>query len=72
VTSTLNGISANLLEEETQDMQIIDGATNYPTYSRAMSGIAEGYSILAFAQYLPFTSYVQALPDIMTFTLNAQ
>jgi len=39
-------------------------STKFPKYVRAVSGIPEAYTMFAFPPEIPFTSYIQALPDI--------
>ncbi|KAH7886510.1 isoprenoid synthase domain-containing protein [Phlebopus sp. FC_14] len=70
ITSTLNGVTALLLEYETQGMAVSSYAYNYPTFCRVMSGASEAYALLAFPADIPMDSYIQALPDLAAFVDN--
>lgn len=45
--------------------QISTAAKQYPIYYREMTGLAEGYAYAAFSREVPWTEYVQAIPEIM-------
>lgn len=70
LTSTLNGITAIILEEDTKNMQVVSAGVRYPTFSRRMSGAADAYGILAFPRTLRLDSYIQALPEIINYINN--
>ncbi|KII83917.1 hypothetical protein PLICRDRAFT_179951 [Plicaturopsis crispa FD-325 SS-3] len=70
ITSTLNLVTALLLEYETQGMALGSGAQGYPTFSRVMSGASETYALWMFPPELPLRSYIQALPELMIFINN--
>ncbi|KAF9456360.1 isoprenoid synthase domain-containing protein [Collybia nuda] len=70
VTSTLNGVTALLLEYETQGMKLSPAAHNYATFSRCMSGASEAYGLFAFPAQLPAAGYIQALPDLVIYINN--
>ncbi|KAH7921311.1 terpenoid synthase [Leucogyrophana mollusca] len=70
VTSTLNGVTAVLLEHETDTMTLSHEAQSYSNYYRLMSGFAEAYAIFAFPPELPLEDYIQAIPDMMIFINN--
>ncbi|EDR03562.1 uncharacterized protein LACBIDRAFT_331339 [Laccaria bicolor S238N-H82] len=69
-TSTLNLVTALLLEHETQNMKSSLDAHNYPTFSRVMSGASETYALFAFPPQIPMPFYIQALPEDMMFINN--
>ncbi|KAF9237731.1 isoprenoid synthase domain-containing protein, partial [Melanogaster broomeanus] len=66
-TSILNFVTANVIEWETRDMQILATAKQYPTYQRTLSGIAEAYAFMVFPSDLPFGQYIQAIPEMTHF-----
>ncbi|KAH7884952.1 isoprenoid synthase domain-containing protein [Phlebopus sp. FC_14] len=66
-TSTMNYVTGNLLELETEGMEISSDAVQYPSYSRTMPGLAEGYAFFIFPREIPVKDYVQAVPEMMTF-----
>ncbi|KAF8882389.1 isoprenoid synthase domain-containing protein [Infundibulicybe gibba] len=70
ITSTLNLVSALLLEFETRNMTVSSHARGFPTFSRVMSGASEAYALFAFPPEVPLPSYIQALPELMMFINN--
>ncbi|EIN06376.1 terpenoid synthase [Punctularia strigosozonata HHB-11173 SS5] len=70
VTSTLNLVTALLLEHETQGMPLRIGAFGYPTFSRVMSGASETYALFAFPSDLPLQTFIQCLPEMMVYINN--
>ncbi|TFK38295.1 isoprenoid synthase domain-containing protein [Crucibulum laeve] len=70
VTSTLNLVTALLLEHETQDMTLSPYAHGYTTFSRVMSGASEVYALFAFPTDIPLQGYIQALHDMTMFINN--
>ncbi|KAH7912526.1 terpenoid synthase [Hygrophoropsis aurantiaca] len=70
VTSTLNGVTALLVECETQNMLLSRESQNYSNYYRVMSGFSEAYGYLAFPKEIPLVNYIQAMPDLMIFINN--
>ncbi|KAH0831846.1 isoprenoid synthase domain-containing protein [Lanmaoa asiatica] len=69
-TSTLNFVTANLLEHETRSMKISSAAHQYPTYQRTMSGVAEAYAFMVFPREVPLNDYIQAIPEMTQFIHN--
>ncbi|KAH0831860.1 isoprenoid synthase domain-containing protein [Lanmaoa asiatica] len=69
-TSTLNFVTANLLEHETRSMKISSAAHQYPTYQRTMSGVAEAYAFMVFPREVPLIDYIQAIPEMTQFINN--
>lgn len=69
-TSTLNLVTALLLEAEMQGVHLPQSAGRYPTFGRVMSGASETYALFAFPPHLPLKSYLPALPDMMVFINN--
>ncbi|KAE9386497.1 terpenoid synthase, partial [Gymnopus androsaceus JB14] len=66
VTATLNLVTARLLEENPNRIQLpVDSL--YPLFSRTMSGAAEAYALFAFHSNVPWTDYIHAIPDIANF-----
>ncbi|KAH7928297.1 terpenoid synthase [Leucogyrophana mollusca] len=70
VTSTLNGVTATLLEIETRDMVLLREAQKYSEYYRLLSGYADAFAIFIFPPGLPLDTYIQALPEIAVFLNN--
>ncbi|KAF8649384.1 hypothetical protein AX16_005825 [Volvariella volvacea WC 439] len=70
ITSTLNLVTALLLENETQGMKLQHSAVGYPTFSRVMSGASEAYALFSFPKELPLQSFIQALPEMMIYINN--
>ncbi|KAF8837333.1 terpenoid synthase [Paxillus ammoniavirescens] len=66
-TSTLDFITATMIEVETNDMQISAMATQYPYDQRIMSGVGKAYVFMVFPADIPFEEYIQAMPDIAFF-----
>ncbi|KAF8520312.1 terpenoid synthase [Gautieria morchelliformis] len=64
ITSTLNLITALLLEHDTRGMAVRQAAGSYPTFCRAMSGAADAYALFAFPPELALPTYIQAFPDV--------
>ncbi|KAF8551268.1 terpenoid synthase [Imleria badia] len=69
-TSTLNFVTANLLENETRSMKISSAAQEYPTYQRNLSGFAEACGFIAFPREIPLNEYIQAIPELRVFINN--
>ncbi|EIN07076.1 terpenoid synthase [Punctularia strigosozonata HHB-11173 SS5] len=67
VNSILNLPTALLLESRTKGMSIRSGAVRYPYWARVMSGVSEAYALFAFPPEMPFTDFVQAIPEIVVF-----
>lgn len=63
-TSTLNFVSSNCLDNETEDMQILPQTPLYPEYSRVLSGVADAYALFIFPSMLPIRQYIQCMPDL--------
>jgi hypothetical protein len=72
ITSTLNLVTALLLERETAGMKISRDAISYPYFTRNMSGASDAYSLFAFPPGLPIRCYVQAIPDMVLFVNNVK
>ncbi|KAF8834117.1 terpenoid synthase, partial [Paxillus ammoniavirescens] len=66
-TSTLDFITATMIEVETNDMQISAMAKQYPYDQRIMSGVGKAYVFMVFPADIPFEEYIQAMPDIAFF-----
>ncbi|KAH7885526.1 isoprenoid synthase domain-containing protein [Phlebopus sp. FC_14] len=69
-TSILNFVTANILEYETKDMDVLIDAERYPTYARVMSGVAEAYAFMVFSRKIALNDYVQAIPEMILFIHN--
>ncbi|KAI9566389.1 hypothetical protein HD554DRAFT_2117762 [Boletus coccyginus] len=72
VTSTLDFVTASLLEHETRDMQISSAVQQYATYQRMMAAAPEAFVFVAFPCEIPVKDYIQALPEMMLFFLIIQ
>ncbi|KAG9223244.1 hypothetical protein PLEOSDRAFT_155013 [Pleurotus ostreatus PC15] len=70
VSSSLNFVTALSLEHEVPSMTISPSAGSFSTFSRVMSGASECYALFTFPPELPLNSFVQALPDMMTYINN--
>ncbi|KAJ3811046.1 Trichodiene synthase-domain-containing protein [Lentinula lateritia] len=71
VSSTLNFVNALLLEDQTQGLKFSIHASNYPAFSRIMSGVSELYALAIFpSMKTPLESFIQALPTLMVFIVN--
>ncbi|KAF5360314.1 hypothetical protein D9758_009124 [Tetrapyrgos nigripes] len=70
ITSTLNLVTALLLENQTRDMRLRSVSCGYPTFSRVMSGASEAYGLFIFPANLPLPSFIQALPELMVYINN--
>ncbi|OAX39480.1 terpenoid synthase [Rhizopogon vinicolor AM-OR11-026] len=64
-TSSLDFVSALLIELDTTDMQISTKAPFYPEYSRLLSGIGSAFSLFIFPATIPYQEYIQCMPDLM-------
>ncbi|KAG2365190.1 isoprenoid synthase domain-containing protein [Suillus spraguei] len=64
VASVFDFISSILLDNETQDMQILTEALSYPDYMRVLSGVQTAYSLFIFPSTLPPLEYIQCMSDI--------
>ncbi|KIK54183.1 hypothetical protein GYMLUDRAFT_1024248 [Collybiopsis luxurians FD-317 M1] len=71
VLSMLNLINAVLLDHQTLGMKVSAVADNYPMFTRIMSGVSELYGLAAFPPEVPVEAFIQALPSIMVFIVNA-
>ncbi|KAF1959370.1 terpenoid synthase [Byssothecium circinans] len=69
-TSTLNLVTALLVENEFKDIKLEDLAYRFPTFSRVMSGASETYALFIFPVGQPVPHFLQALPDLMVFINN--
>ncbi|KAF8554184.1 terpenoid synthase [Imleria badia] len=67
ITSTLDFMTATLVDCETTSMQISSAARQYPTYHRDMSGFADAPAFMVFPPEIPLTEYIQAIPEVMQF-----
>ncbi|EIN04069.1 terpenoid synthase [Punctularia strigosozonata HHB-11173 SS5] len=67
VTSTLNLMTALLLENRTKGMPLRAGAVRYPYFARVMSGASEAYALFVFPSDMLVTNFVQAIPEIMVY-----
>ncbi|KAG8214421.1 isoprenoid synthase domain-containing protein, partial [Butyriboletus roseoflavus] len=72
ITSTLNFVTATLLENETSSMKISSAAQQYPTYQRFMSGFGETYPLMVFPREIPLNDYIQAIPELSLFIHSAK
>ncbi|TFK66359.1 terpenoid synthase [Pluteus cervinus] len=70
LTSTLNAVTALLLEYETREMKLATGAHSYASFLRWISGTSEVYALFAFPAEVPLQSYIQVLPELMTVVNN--
>ncbi|KAF8557707.1 terpenoid synthase [Imleria badia] len=70
VTSTLDFVTANILEHETKTMQISSLAQQYATYHRTMAAAPEAFLFAAFPCGIPVKDYIQAMPEMMLFFNN--
>ncbi|KAF8889652.1 isoprenoid synthase domain-containing protein [Infundibulicybe gibba] len=59
VTSTLNLVTAMLLEYETCGMTLSPHVQGFPTFSRNLSGASEAYALFIFPPEIPLQSYIQ-------------
>ncbi|KAF8897324.1 hypothetical protein BD779DRAFT_1490231 [Infundibulicybe gibba] len=62
ITSTLDYISALIVEQEQQDAVVHTAAANYPSYLRYLTGVARPYSLFLFPPNIPLQTYIQVLP----------
>ncbi|KAF5342848.1 hypothetical protein D9758_013356 [Tetrapyrgos nigripes] len=70
LSSTMNFVTALLLEKETQGMPMQLGNLGYPTFARALSGASEVFALAVFPSNIPVTTYIQALPELVVFINN--
>jgi len=66
LTSTFCYMNALLLENEVQhglELKPTD-STRFPVYTRMLSGLPEAYALFAFPKEMPWTTYIQALPEM--------
>ncbi|KAG2058651.1 terpenoid synthase [Suillus hirtellus] len=64
VTSALDFVSSNLLDNETKYMPISPQTPSYPEYSRMLSGATNAYGFFIFPSTLPLREYIQCMPDL--------
>ncbi|THU91037.1 hypothetical protein K435DRAFT_674887 [Dendrothele bispora CBS 962.96] len=72
LSSTMNFVTALLLEKETEEATIHRGATGYPTLVRSMSGASEVFALAIFPPCVPVINYVQVLPELVIFINNGK
>ncbi|KIJ15172.1 hypothetical protein PAXINDRAFT_77896, partial [Paxillus involutus ATCC 200175] len=70
MTSTLDFITATIIEAETKDMQVSPTAKRYASYHRLMSAVGKAYAIMVFSPEIPFEEYIQAMLEIALFIAN--
>ncbi|KAF5390843.1 hypothetical protein D9757_004526 [Collybiopsis confluens] len=71
VTSVLNWANAAILEDKAREMKLSAAADDFPMYTRIMAGAAELFALAAFPPELPVESFIQALPSMMVFIVDA-
>ncbi|EEB94714.1 hypothetical protein MPER_06428 [Moniliophthora perniciosa FA553] len=72
LSSTMNFVTALLLEKETKGITICRGAVRYPTMARGMSGASEVFALTIFPSCVPVTTSIQALPELVVFINNGK
>ncbi|EIW74283.1 terpenoid synthase [Coniophora puteana RWD-64-598 SS2] len=64
VNSALTFINGSVIETELRNLKLSSDAPEYPYFVRALTGIAEAYSIIVFPAAVPLEIYIQALPAL--------
>lgn len=67
IASTLEFISATLLEKDTEDMSMVEGAEQFAIYTRSKSGVAAAYGLFIWDKltFPNIYTYIQALPCVL-------
>ncbi|KAF8220530.1 terpenoid synthase [Tricholoma matsutake] len=66
LTATFEFVNSNCMEPAIESVPLIRDAGRFPWYLRDQTGIGKAYALMAFpkTRKLPFTDYIQAVPDM--------
>ncbi|PPQ64142.1 hypothetical protein CVT24_008772 [Panaeolus cyanescens] len=67
LSSSINYMSACMIEIQTEGEQPSVHARRYPTFYRVLSGICESYSMFIWPPEVPFQNFIQSVPEISMF-----
>ncbi|TFK66368.1 terpenoid synthase [Pluteus cervinus] len=68
LTTSMDFVTAQLLEYSMEEMQLSQNASQFATYARNLSGASAFYALAIFPRELPVQDYIQALPEIVMYS----
>ncbi|TFK66360.1 terpenoid synthase [Pluteus cervinus] len=71
LTSTLNFITAQVLEWELKSMRVPNDANKFLSFTRILSGASEPFALFVFPADIPFQSHIHSLPEVMVYSTEA-